>query len=55
MTPQQGTAISTAGVIGGFVLKAIPFLQAISLVVGIAAAVMTCIYTYKRLRAKKYD
>jgi hypothetical protein len=57
--PQQtiaaGSAVTGAGVLTGFVAKAVPFLQFASLTVGIIVGILTAIYTWRRLRAKKYD
>lgn len=50
-----GTTVTGAGVVTGFFATAIPVLQFISLTVAIIAGVLTAIYTFKRLRAKKLD
>lgn len=52
--PQQvvaaGSAVTGAGVVAGFLAKAIPVLQFVSLSVGIIVGVMTAVYTWRRLR-----
>ena len=57
--PQQviatGTTVTSAGVVTGFIAKAIPVLQFFSLSVGLIVGIMTGIYTYRRLKAKKFD
>lgn len=55
MTPQQGTAVAGTSWVVGFCSKAIPVLQFCSLTLGCIVAVLTIIYTVKRLKAKKFD
>lgn len=55
MTPQQGTAVASVSWFVGFCASAIPVLQACSLTLGCIVAVLTIIYTIKRLKNKKYD
>jgi hypothetical protein len=47
--------VSTAGgfTVIGFITESVPVLQAISLVVGIIAAIMTTVYYYVKVREKK--
>ncbi len=55
MTPQQGTAVAGASWFVAFCTQAIPVLHAASLFAGIVVAVLTAIYTVKRIKAKKFD
>lgn len=58
--PQQtvqaaGAAVTGAGTVASFIATATPVLQFGILVVTFIVGVLTAVYTYKRIRAKKLD
>lgn len=54
-TVAAGAAVTGAGAVTGFLATAIPVLQFASLTVGVIVGVLTAIYTWKRIHAKKFD
>ena len=46
-----GTSVAGAFTVGGFIEHSIPVLQALSLLLGIAVAVVTFIYYIKKIRS----
>lgn len=54
LTVATGSCTSISGIVVGFTATAIPLLQVVSLLVGITVGILTAIYTWKRIRAKKF-
>jgi len=52
---EAGASVTAAGIATGFLAVAIPVLQFCSLVVGLVAGILTAIYTWRRIKHKKYD
>lgn len=54
-TVAAGTAAIAGWTFAGFLASAIPVLQALSLLIGCVVGVLTAVYTYRRIKAKKVD
>ncbi len=50
-----GVALTSAGTVASFITAATPILQFGILVITLVVGVLTAIYTWKRIRAKKTD
>lgn len=57
--PQHVVAAGATAVAGwtltGFIASAIPVLQFCSLLIGCLVGILTAVYTYRRIKAKKVD